>query len=65
MNSPSTAAGAMTSLPGTGYSTPMASDDDTLEQDPEILEPAEGFEGARMVSGNVTCEWCGQKGRWS
>eukprot|EP00971_Amphidinium_carterae_P187443 3720265-Amphidinium_carterae.1 len=55
----------MTSLAGTGYSTPMASEDRTLEQAPEPTEAADGFEGGRTVSGNITCECCGEKGLWS
>eukprot|EP00971_Amphidinium_carterae_P062883 1244426-Amphidinium_carterae.1 len=51
--SASTAAGAMTSLAATGYSTPEAAEDAGLEQDPEPPEPEGNWEGGRTVSGNI------------
>eukprot|EP00971_Amphidinium_carterae_P340574 6478998-Amphidinium_carterae.2 len=63
--SASTAAGAMTSPAATGYSTPEAAEDASLEQDPEPLEPQGNFEGGRTVSGNIQCECCEEYGLWS
>eukprot|EP00971_Amphidinium_carterae_P003791 75296-Amphidinium_carterae.1 len=62
--SASTAAGAMSSLAATGYSTPEAADDAALDQDPEPPEAEGKYEGGRTVSGNLTCECCGECGLW-